>query len=102
MLQEKSSCFCDLCDASWCDWKRYDTNVKDDADLLFGVEDTKDLEGIISPNSQRSKYCYKRFVWSKAGPMGCGKRVVVPDCVKEGIRQLYPDLKGVYMGHENK
>jgi hypothetical protein len=37
------------------------------------------------------------------GPLGKGNRIVLPDCVKDGIRGLLPEEEeGKYMGHKDE
>jgi hypothetical protein len=58
----------------------------------------------VPSNSTRRKYLYRQLALIISdGPLGKGNRIVLPDCVKDGIRSLLPeDKKGKYMGHKDE
>jgi hypothetical protein len=58
----------------------------------------------LPSNSTRCKYLYRQMALTiSEGPLGKGKRIVFPDCVKDGIRSLLPeDEEGKYMGHKDE
>jgi hypothetical protein len=58
----------------------------------------------LPSNSTRRKYLYQQMaLTSSEGPLGKGNRIVLPDCIKNGIRSLLPeDKEGKYMGHKDE
>ena len=57
-----------------------------------------DQEGNIVPNSTVQKVAYKVFIYMKFGHLGKGTRIPVPDCVRQKIREKYPELDGMFQG----
>jgi hypothetical protein len=54
----------------------------------------------LPSNSARRKYLYRQMALTiSEGPLGKGNIIVLPDCVKNGIRTLLPEEEGQYMGH---
>ena len=56
------------------------------------------LLGDVAPNVAR-RNLYQAYTYAVHGRLGRGNRVVIPDCVVELIRELFPDPDGEYMGH---
>jgi hypothetical protein len=58
----------------------------------------------IPSNSTRWKYLYRQMALTiLERPLGKGNRIVLPDCVKDGICSLLPkDEEGKYMGHKDE
>ena len=52
----------------------------------------------LRPNVARRRL-YQTYVSAHYGLLGRGNRVVVPQCVKDAIREMFPDPEGQYMGH---
>ena len=52
----------------------------------------------LLPNAAR-KRLYATYVRAANGVLGHRNRVVVPSCVKDLIREMFPDPQGEYMGH---
>ena len=52
----------------------------------------------LLPNVARRRL-YATYVRAAYGVLGRGNRVVVPSCVKDLIREMFPDPQGEYMGH---
>ena len=66
------------------------------------VEDTlsfNDNEDVDTINSTKRKALYRLYVWFRFGRLGRGVRKVIPECVKVGIRNHFPDSNDAYMGH---
>ena len=65
------------------------------------VEYTIDVDNgsIDEINSRKRKALYKLYVLVRFGRLGKGNRKVLPQCVKDGIRNHYPDSNDKYMGH---
>ena len=50
-------------------------------------------------NSSRRKNLYRQMTLIlNGGPLGKGVRIDLPECVKRGIRDLFPNADGKYMG----
>ncbi len=58
----------------------------------------------VPSNSTRRKYLYRQMALIILdGPLGKGNRIVLPDCVKDGICSLLlEDKEGEYMGHKDE
>ena len=52
----------------------------------------------LLPNVARHRL-YATYVRAVHGVLGRGNRVVVPSCVKDLIREMFPDPQEEYMGH---
>ena len=52
----------------------------------------------LGPNVAH-RWLYATYVRAKHGVLGRGNRVVVPQCVKDLIREMFPDPHGEYMCH---
>ena len=52
----------------------------------------------LRPNVARWRL-YQTYVRAHYGILGRGNRVFVPQCVKDVIREMFPDPGGEYMGH---
>ena len=52
----------------------------------------------LVPNVARRRL-YVTYIRAAHGILGCGNRVVVPSCVKDLIRDIFPDPDREYMGH---
>jgi hypothetical protein len=54
----------------------------------------------LPSNNTRRKCLYRQIALAIAGgPLGKGKRIQLPCCILDGIRALFPDMNGKYMGH---
>jgi hypothetical protein len=54
------------------------------------------------PNNIRRKEAYHQMALTiNGGPTGAGNRVELPACVLSGIRSMFPDADGQYMGHRD-
>jgi hypothetical protein len=58
----------------------------------------------LPSKSTRRKYLYQQMALTISdGPPGKRNRIVLPDCVKDGIPSLLPeDKEGKYMGHKDE
>ena len=91
---------CNRCDRSPCIWKenkeemvRFDGSV----DLLGDKDDGKEEK------SHRRKRLYRQMTLIiNDGPLGKGVRRDLPECVKNGIRELLPDADSTYMGFKEE
>jgi hypothetical protein len=53
-------------------------------------------------NNIRRKEAYRQMALTiNGGPTGAGNRVELPACVLSGIRSMFPDADGQYMGHRD-
>jgi hypothetical protein len=54
------------------------------------------------PNNIRRKEAYRQMALTiNGGPTSAGNRVELPACVLSGIRSMFPDADGQYMGHRD-
>ena len=51
------------------------------------------------PNTAR-RNLYSTYMRAVHGVLGFGNRVVVPFCVRDFVRELFPDRAGKYMEHK--
>jgi hypothetical protein len=57
----------------------------------------------VRPNNIRRKEAYRQMALTiNGGPTGAGNRVELPKCVLSGIRSMFPDADGQYMGHHEE
>lgn len=52
-------------------------------------------------NNEARKQAYKAFTYERYGILGKGKRIRLPHCVMEGVRRIWPDAVGTYMGFKD-
>jgi len=81
---------CQYCKSDPCHTVTYGDTIKEHADLLDHDE---------PPNILR-KTLYQAYVREVKGGLGKGVRIVVPQCVANLIRDVFPDPDGKYMGHK--
>ena len=58
----------------------------------------EELECTNDTNGTKRKLLYRQYILHTEGYLGRGVRVNPPECVKRGIRALFPDPHGSYMG----
>jgi hypothetical protein len=57
----------------------------------------------VRPDNIRRKEAYRQMALTiNGGPTGAGNRVELPNCVLSGIRSMFPDADGQYMGHRGE
>ncbi len=83
--------YCDLCESDPC-------HVEQFRDMLENLAGTFDEDS--PPNISRRKM-YQSYIRAVHGILGRGHRVVVPKCVAQFIRGVFPDPDGEYMGHRD-
>jgi len=83
--------YCPTCECDPCHRELY-------GDQLRG-EGT--LQDPANPNAQARKALYRACVLAVHGPLGRGNWVQVPPCVRDLIRELFPDEDEEYMGHKD-
>jgi hypothetical protein len=66
--------------------------IKGNAEVLAAIDQSQ-------PRNEIRKQAYRAFVLSWKGHQGKGQRVRIPPCVLAGIRNVWPDPNGSYMGH---
>ena len=54
----------------------------------------------MQPNESRH-HLYRAFTEAEYGYLGAGNRIVIPACVRDYIRSLFPDKDGKYTGHRD-
>ena len=67
--------------------------------MLRGAGDVMDVG--IPPNTAR-RSLYRTYIGAVHGYLGRGNRVVVPICVRDFIREIFPDAAEEYMGHRDE
>ena len=84
---------CDACDYSPCIWREN----RDRMICFDNFVSTKSM-----PINVRRKYMYQKMnSIIKGVPMGKGNRERLPTCCEKGIREIYPDPDGSYMGYRS-
>ncbi|XP_062600362.1 P2X purinoceptor 7-like [Saccostrea cucullata] len=58
------------------------------------------LEPSFASSTFRNQ-AYRNFVLWQHGPLGAGRRVVVPSCVTVAVRRRFPQLDGAYRGYHS-
>ena len=82
----------------------YCTKCQSDSCHRDVYQDVLRSEGVViaaasvSPNIAR-RQLYQTYVRAAHGVLGRGNRIVVPSCVRDFIRSIFPDAEGAYMGH---
>jgi hypothetical protein len=57
----------------------------------------------MRPNNIRRKEAYRQMALTiNSGSTGVGNIVKLPKCVLSGIRSMFPDADGKYMGHRDE
>lgn len=82
---------CTYCGGTPCSWIELKDEViqKTIQDLCFEESKT---------NNQARKLAYRRYIFDRYGYVGKGMRIQLPHCVMSGIRSVWPDANGKYMG----
>ena len=82
--------FCDKCQNDSCHRDIYQQILHSEAGVIAATN--------VTPNAARFQL-YRQYVLAVHGVLGRGNRVVVPSCVRDFIRSLFPDPEESYMGH---
>ena len=82
--------YCDQCQNDSCHRDIYQQILRSEAGVIAAAN--------VSPNVAR-RQLYRHYVVAAHGVLGRGNRVVVPSCVRDFIRSLFPDPEESYMGH---
>jgi hypothetical protein len=82
---------CPHCDCDPCLWEEFREEINGD-EVLAAIDQSQ-------PRNEIRKQAYRAFVLSWKGHQGKGQRVRIPPCVLTGIRNVWPDPNGCYMGH---
>ena len=78
------------CGSIVCLWQANQHSVQNDNDIINPT----------STNKEKRFFSYKQFSYILHGHLGKGNRKELPKCVVEGVRALYPDEKGQYVGYK--
>ena len=78
------------CESDRCHRTVYHDILRSEGDLLADEH--------LLPNVARRRL-YATYVRAVHGVLGRGNRVVVPSCIQNCIREMFPDPDGEYMGH---
>ena len=85
---------CDICHVQTCLWMRYCDEIIAHGDWYYDNEAPE-----VNKESETRKFCYRMFICIHYGPLGVGVRVELPQCVVEGVREVYPSPDNTYMGY---
>ena len=86
---------CRHCQRDRCLWYTYEDEI------VEGIDDWLHGMGEETTNNLIRKHCYRLFIEAHHGYLGQGNRKKIPCCILRGIRTLYPDPNGSYMGHRD-
>ena len=81
---------CPICEDSPCHRFRFEDAIRSEGELL-GADNN-------APNAARYRL-YRTYISAVHGVLGFRNRRVVPSCVRDFIRELFPDPEGDYVGH---
>ena len=99
---DEDASICERCESSPCDWSIYGERLKDMSGNLYkrmiwkGEEIIVDENEVEVENDQMRRCLYNGYVFMKKGHFGHGRCTVVPMCVANEIRQMYPEQNGQY------
>ena len=65
------------------------------------LEKTAEVSDTDLPSNAARHALYRAFTAAEHGYLGRGNRIVVPECVRNFIRELFPDEGGKYTGHRD-
>ena len=82
--------YCNQCQNDLCHRYVYQKNLHSEAGVIAAAN--------VSPNVARCQL-YHHYVPAAHGVLGQGNRVVVPTCVQDFIRSIFPDPEASYMSH---
>ncbi|KAI0560203.1 hypothetical protein FGB62_121g018 [Gracilaria domingensis] len=85
---------CRRCGRTPCYWVQFGSYVVETISEKFPIADS-------SQNNEARKCAYKNYIYERYGFMGKGNRIQIPHCVLEGIRSMWPDAAGTYMGYRD-
>jgi hypothetical protein len=96
MLEDDDNAgFCCICGGKPCDWIQYGNELIQRVSGMFSGEQTA--------NNIIRKTAYRMYVYGKYGHLGKGKRVRIPICVRDHIRERWPEANpDDYMGHKDE
>lgn len=75
---------CHICGEEPCDWNTYGEELLEEGGKLFEHEE-------VITHSLVRKTIYRMYVYGKYGHLGKGKRVCIPVCVRDKIREQWPE-----------
>ena len=96
MLEDdEGTVICYICGEKPCDWIQYGEELIERGSETFSGE-------TVSNNGIR-KTVYRMYVYGKYGHLGKGKRVRIPLCVRDRIRERWPEANPEdYVGHKDE
>jgi len=95
----ESSELCPHCEQIPCEWSVYGPTVVDSVRATHGT-----MSGTVmgSKACLKNKSCrhdaYRTYTRTKFGYLGKGRRIPLPACVVNGIRDIFPDANDNYVG----
>ena len=84
--------------AAYCDRYQNDLCHCDVYQQIFRSEAGVIAAANVSPNVAR-RQLYRHYVLAVHGVLGRGNRVVIPACVRDFIRSIFPDPEAAYMDY---
>jgi len=93
---------CAVCEGYPCEWEEFAEQLIIQLDLTYpkngdGKYMDNETHEELTPRNLRY-FLYRQFTVLKWGHLGKRRRVKIPGCVEEKIRELFPDPDGVYVG----
>jgi len=87
--------FCGECEQNPCDWLLLGPTI---VDCIRATQSIDAGGGCADINKQCRFKSYQMYTRAKFGYLGKGKRVQLPSCVSNGIRNNFPDPNQCYIG----
>ena len=81
---------CSICNDAPCHRVRFEDVIRSEGELLGAANN--------APDAARYRL-YRIYITAVHGVLGFRNRRVVPTCVRDFIRELFPDPIGDYVGH---
>ena len=103
--EEDNETLCSVCGECPCEWIRYGELLIQSGEQQFPnvLREENVLQGDVHDAVQRRKarkFVYRLYVYNRYGHLGRGRRVKIPLCVRDRIRERWPEANAEdYMGH---
>jgi hypothetical protein len=92
-LEKEDGEKCDSCWADPCRWKANKETIIQSTEVILGGRDD-----VANKNRRYFAYRQAAYVWCEGPPH---ERVRLPNCMVNGIRELWPEEDGKYVGHKD-
>ena len=88
---------CFHCELAPCIWSVHSAQMVEYAEVVLVVDPTDNAREL----SSKRKALYRQMSHLLNGHLGRGNRKPHTECVKQGIRDIFPDPNGQFMGHRD-